>query len=286
MGRSLKIYVTEDSPRSLKKITQFNWSGYAFYGTREQIKSLSKREEGQSSGVYFLFSDLKSETVNMYVGESENFVNRLQNHIQKDWWTHFIVFQSEGSFLNKAHIRYLEYVFWDKANNSPEINLLNSQSPKKPNLSEDDISDLKVFEENMLFVLEALSLGFFSSNQDIASSSTVEGTYTCKVPNSDQHATMIKLADRYILKSGSCLKSTPRESFEKSKNGYFERWKKIMNPDYVEHTDQGYSILKKDLEFTSSSAAGAIVRAASTNGPLSWINKETGSTLKDELAND
>ena len=72
-GKSLRVYVTGDSPRSLKKVTEFNWSGYAFYGTREQIKQLSKREESESTGIYFLLTGINTEMVDMYIGETENF---------------------------------------------------------------------------------------------------------------------------------------------------------------------------------------------------------------------
>ena len=64
-GKSLRVFVTGNSPRSLKKITEFNWSGYAFYGMREQLNQLSKRDESGTTGIYFLLSDLNTEMVQM-----------------------------------------------------------------------------------------------------------------------------------------------------------------------------------------------------------------------------
>jgi hypothetical protein len=280
-SKSLRVFVTGSSPRSLKKITEFNWSGYAFYGTREQINQLSKREESGTTGIYFLLSYINTEMVQMYVGETENFLNRIKNHHQtKDWWTHFIVFQSEGNSLNKAHVRYLEYLFWQKANDSTQIQLMNDQNPKMPKLSEEDVADLKIFEDNILYILEAMNLGYFNSNSIISISSDSKDTYTCKVPNSEYEANMIISNETYILRSGSYLKRVPGESFARhNSGGYFKKWQEITNSDYVKHIDENTCQLLKDLEFSSPSAAGAMVRAAATNGLTSWKNTSTGLLL-------
>ncbi len=284
-GKSLRMFVTGNSPRSLKKITEFNWSGYAFYGTREQLNQLSKRTESEATGVYFLLSDINSEMVQMYVGETENFTQRIKNHHQtKDWWTHFIVFQSEGSSLNKAHVRYLEYIFWKKANSSTEIQLMNDQNPKMPKLAEEDMADLTIFEENILFILEAMNLGYFSSDHINLSTSKNCDEYICKVPNTEYEARLIKVDESYILKAGSYLKKKPRESFEKRNTGYFNKWQQITNSEIVEHIDDHVCKLKKDLEFSSPSAAGAMVRAGATNGLTNWKNKTTGKSIKEELS--
>lgn len=284
-GKSLRMFVTGNSPRSLKKFTEFNWSGYAFYGTREQINQLAKRPESENTGIYFLLSDINSEMVQMYVGETENFMKRIKNHHQtKDWWTHFIVFQSEGSSLNKAHVRYLEYIFWDKANNSTEIELMNDQSPKEPKLSEEDIADLRIFEENILFIMEAMNLGYFTTNKEAVLTGAHTSEYQCKVPNTDYIATMVNVDESYILKSGSYLRKVPRESFEKVNSGYFKKWQQITTSDFVEHINEKVCKLNKDLEFSSPSAAGAMVRAGATNGLTNWKNKVTGKSIKEELS--
>ena len=251
-GKSLRMFVTGNSPRSLKKITEFNWSGYAFYGPREQINQLASRPESEATGIYFLLSDINSEMVQMYVGETENFMRRIKNHHQtKDWWTHFIVFQSEGTSLNKAHVRYLEYLFWDKANNSPEIQLMNDMEPKEPRLSEEDIADFKIFEENILFILEAMNLSYFSTKKNVSTFSIESQEYSCKVPNSDYEARMVQIDESYILKAGSYLKKIPRESFERMNSGYFNKWQQITSSNIVEHINNEVCKLKEDLEFRS-----------------------------------
>ncbi|MFG1523854.1 GIY-YIG nuclease family protein [Halobacteriovorax sp. RZ-3] len=282
-GKSLRVFVTGDSPRSLKKVTEFNWSGYAFYGTREQIRQLAKRNESDSTGVYFLLSDINTEMVRMYVGETNNFLSRLKIHHQKkDWWTHFIVFQSNGNSLNKAHVQYLEHLFWEKANESTQIEVMNDQVIKQPSLSEEDVADLAIFEENILFILEAMNLGYFNSHKE-ASSSTDTVEYTSNVPYSEYSAQMLRIDDTYVLKAGSHLRTKARASFEKRNSGYFKKWQEIINSSNVEHIDNEVCRLNKDLEFSSPSAAGVMVKAGATNGLTQWRNTQTGKTIKEEL---
>lgn len=285
-GKSLRMYVTGNSPRSLKKVTEFNWSGYAFYGTREQLNQLTKRSEAEGTGIYFLLSDINSEMVQMYVGETENFMQRIKSHHQsKDWWTHFIVFQSEGASLNKAHVRYLEYIFWKMASESTEIQLMNDQTPKIPKLAEEDIADLSTFEENILFILEAMNLSYFSNNKTLSTANSGPvNEYSCKVPHTSHEARMLQIDETYVLKAGSFIKKIPRESFEKRNTGYFNKWLEITNSEMVEHINDKVCKLKVDLEFSSPSAAGAMVRAGSTNGLKHWKNIKTGQSIKDELA--
>jgi hypothetical protein len=286
-GKSLRVFVTGSSPRSLKKITEFNWSGYAFYGLREQLRQLSDQEESGTTGIYFLLSGINTEMIQMYVGETENFLQRIKNHHQKkDWWTHFIVFQSEGNSLNKAHVRYLEYIFWKKAEESAQIQLMNDQNPKMPNLSKEDVADLQIFEDNILYILEAMNLGYFSSSFLVTANDFNSTEYQCKIPSTDYEATMIKRGESYILKSGSYLKKRPKESFGKNNSGYYNKWQEITNSDYVKSIDSNVCLLEKDLEFNSPSAAGAMVRAGAINGLTTWKNKKTGKSIKEELSEE
>jgi len=285
-GKSLRIFVTGDSPRSIKKITEFNWSGHAFYGTREQLKQVYNRPESEATGIYFLLSDINTDMVQMYVGETENFSRRIKNHNQnKDWWTHFIVFQSEGSSLNKAHVRYLEYVFWKKANESTQIELMNDQNPKEPNLSEEDVADLRIFEENILYILEAMNLGYFTNHgSKITNINSSNGTeYKMGVPKTDYEAQMIMIDDKYILKAGSYVRLVSAESFEKRNQSYYKKWNQITNSDLVEKVNDEVGKLLEDLEFSSASAAGAIVKGRSTNGLANWKNAKSGLSIKEEL---
>lgn len=283
-SKSLKIFVTGDSPRSLKKITLFNWSGFAFLGTRTHKKQLEQRQEISGTGLYFLFSDPMDGIVKMYIGETDNFLERIKNHISnKEWWNHFIVFQANDS-LNKAHVRYLEQYFWSIAGKSPQIDLDNSTTAGGANLSEEDKADLEIFKENILYVLEALNLGYFQtgepSNKSVGDGQIYE---TNTLSGRNEKAYMDKVEDTYILKTGShlCLKAKP--SFENNHGSYYSKWKQLTTSKQVTKIDDDVCKLNVDLEFTSPSVCAALVKARATNGLTAWKNSKTNKSLKKEL---
>ncbi|WP_415064376.1 GIY-YIG nuclease family protein [Bdellovibrio sp.] len=285
--KSLKIFVTGDSPRSLKKITLFNWSGFAFLGTRNHKKQIEQRQELTGTGVYFLFSDPVDGIVQMYIGETDNFSKRIKDHIlatDKEWWSHFIAFQANDN-LNKAHVRFLEKYFWEVASKSPEIEVKNSAPASGANLSEEDQADLEIFKENILYILEALNLGYFQTNEISESQLAESHIYaTNTLANQDQSAYMVKVENTYILKAGSHICLRAKDSFQNAHGSYFQKWKEIVESSDVKKVNADLGVLQRDLEFTSPSVCGAIVKARATNGLTAWRNETTGKTLKEELA--
>ncbi|NJL25223.1 MAG: GIY-YIG nuclease family protein [Calothrix sp. SM1_5_4] len=95
----------------MKSVELVNWTGQAFIGRREHLKSVKNREELSEPGVYLLLNDgaEAGSAVDIYVGETDNFADRLTNHVQsKDFWSQFVVFVSKDKNLTKAHVRHLE----------------------------------------------------------------------------------------------------------------------------------------------------------------------------------
>ena len=152
-----------------------------------------------------------------------------------------------------------------------------------PKLSEEDISDLKTYEENIIYILEAMNLSYFSTEFPIDQTKNNLLKYECKLPNLEYKAYMIKQDEIYILTAGSYLKKESKQNFEKRNSGYYSKWYKITNSNDVENINENVCCLKVDLEFSSPSAAGAMVRAAATNGLITWKNTDTGKTIKAEL---
>lgn len=286
-GKSIRVFVTGNSPRSLKKITMFNWSGYSYYGTRNQLKDLKKREDASSQGIYFLFSEKEEGTVKLYIGETEDFINRIEQHARKkDWWTRFIVFQSKDNLLNKAHVKYLEHRFWSLAKETFEITLDNGeQSVSQTKLSEEDAADIKIFEENILYILEGLDISFFSKKKAEGISNITESDLYYVVTNDKEFpAFMARSEDVYILKAGSFLKKDAQESFMRHNSGYYKKWKELMESSKVEVVNDTYVKLLEDIELSSPSLCGSLVKARASNGNTTWKNKATDKTIQDEVA--
>jgi hypothetical protein len=293
-GKTLKIFVMGKEPRSLKSVELVNWTGLAYLGRREHLAQARKRNELNEPAVYLLLSDGAEDSgaIDIYVGETDNFAERLNSHAQsKSWWSQFIVFVSKDKNLTKAHVKYLECELYKLAHKAiGTLTVKNSVEPSGSSLPESDISAMSEFLENMTFVLESLGLSYFpphievespelqarKPNQisDPTSADGMEFYITLPrdlSPDSSEQprSHMIVRDGLYILKSGSLIRKAPRESFVN--HSYHGLWKQIVESDAVAVT-QNSNLLKttRDIEFRSPSGAGAIVRGGQTNGRTDW----------------
>jgi hypothetical protein len=281
--RSIKIFVLGDNARSLKKITMFNWSGFAFWGQNNHLKQYKTRDESKGQGIYFLYKENEG-VLDLYIGETESGEQRLtSNNITKDFWDKFIIFHSADNSLNKAHVKYLERFFVNMARNTFQINLKNS--PKditETKLSESDIADIEIFKDNIIYVLETLNISFFSGQYNIEKDQNDFVRYECT--STDLKAFMKMTNEAFFLERGSQIRAIPTDSFKNSCQSYYRKWEEIVNDSsFSEKVDNKYYRLIKDIELTSSSAAGAIVNARATQGPTAWRNVDTGKLLAEDL---
>ena len=78
------------------------------------ISKCTDRKELNNTGVYFLIGkDEDGITDNVYIGEAENVLPRINQHIvagNKEWqdWPESVMFINKDDALNKAIIKYLE----------------------------------------------------------------------------------------------------------------------------------------------------------------------------------
>jgi hypothetical protein len=305
-GRTLKIFVMGREPRSLKSVELANWTGFAFIGGRQHVEQARQRKELNEPAIYMLLNEgsIDGGTVDIYIGETEDFLDRIQQHVRtKDWWTQFVVFVARDNNLTKAHVKYLEAEIYKLARNSiGTLVVKNGNIPPGASLPESDISTMNEFLENIIFVLESLGLSYFQNidpNNEIARiASLQESNLHTNDFNTQRRESALIAADgmefyislprdlakseeealrsymvvrngSYVLKKGSLIRKTSTERF--SDYNYYSLWKQITESDAVAPNDNTNLLLTtRDIEFTAPSAAGAIVRARSTNGRTEW----------------
>ena len=293
VGKTIKIYVRGNTPKSLKSIEIINWSGKAFMGHRNHLKQLKEIPELSETGIYFLLSNNdESGLTEIYIGETDSSSQRINQHVNKPWWDTFIVFVSRD--LTKAHVRYLESKLYNLAKKSvSSLKVMNDGYPGGSKLSESEACSMEEFADNMIFMLESLGLGLFQSDSENTDESeenkiernspkvfpknyeATEGmTFQISLPkdiaSSNEKAIMTVKNESFILKTGSMIrKNAAGESFEGS--SYNELWKQIISSDAVKKAENSELLVTvRDLEFKSPSAAAAIVRARATNGRTEW----------------
>ena len=299
-GKTLEIFVMGKEPRSLKKVELSNWNGIAFIGRRQHVEQVRTRPELNEPAIYMLLSDKRDGggLTDIYIGEAEDFSNRLKQHIrdpEKDWFDQFIVFVA-GHSLTKAHVKYLESELCKLANRS--IGMLrprNGNTPAGASLPESGIATMDEFLENIIFVLESLELSYFQENQSVITQleepkileNSLDGMeFQITLPrelstnqNEFLKSYMIVRNGSYVLKAGSFVRKDPTDAF---KDNSYELWKQIVNSDSVTTVDNN-KVLKttRDIEFNAPSGAGAIVRARATNGRVEWKRITDEKSLND-----
>jgi hypothetical protein len=121
-GKTIKKFLIDGDPNGRMSCELSNWSGKAYKIPRIKIKECTDRVDLTGTGVYLLFGKDDSGKDQVYVGEAESILMRLnQQLIKKEFWNEAIVFVSKDENLNKAHIKYLENRLYAKLESAIEF---------------------------------------------------------------------------------------------------------------------------------------------------------------------
>lgn len=273
---TIKLFLVHGSPNGLRTAELSNWSGKAVAAPRTEISDLLKREELSSPGFYLLTGvDPESGDRAIYIGEAENVTNRLKGHASKDFWNSATVFVSKDENLTKAHIRYLEGILIEKANNNGGAVVMNSAS-SGAKLPESDAAEMDVFLEKCLQLLPVLGVSDFNEKVDQVSES--KDLLYCKIKGLT--ATGKRTANGFIVFAGSQAVLEHRPSAKRMR----AKREQLLEKGLLEQKSD-YLIFTKDVEFGSPSTAGSVVRGGNTNGLTNWKNAN-GIQLKEIEENE
>lgn len=158
MGKTIKIYLPDESIAGIRHAEITNWSGQALACPRSRFQELRDWPEVQRPGVYFLFG-VDDETGNdaVYIGEAEVAIDRLSSHFTgKDFWFEVVTFTSKDENLTKAHVRYLESRLVGMAKQAGRYQVMNFASPQLPSLPRSDRDAMEEFLGAAKMLLGAL----------------------------------------------------------------------------------------------------------------------------------
>ena len=273
---TLKIFLAFGDPKRLKTAELSNWTGKAVAGPRSEFDKVLAREESLSPGVYFLTgTDPESNKNAIYIGEAECIRDRIKGHLGRDFWNHVTFFVTKDENLTKAHIRYIEGRLIEIAKSAGRFVVMNSQSSGSK-LPESDREDMEVFLEKMQQVLPVLGIEAFVSAVSKDQRNTQRELLTCRIK--DISASGYLTPNGIVVLSGSQAVLQERDSAKNYPGVLSQRNKLIEDNDLVVQ-DNKY-VFTKDVEFSSPSAAAAVVHGGSANGLIAWKDKD-GKTLKE-----
>jgi hypothetical protein len=273
---TIKIFLTHGDPKRLRTAELSNWTGKAVAGPRSEFDSVLARDESQKSGVYFLTGvDPETGKSAVYIGEAESIRDRVKGHLDKDFWNHIVFFTSKDENLTKAHIRYLEGRLIEQTRQAGRAEVKNSQG-SGARLPESDREDMEIFLEKIHQLLPVLGVEVLVPTTVSAEGTTELEPLSCEIKGlkAAGHLT----PNGIVVLAGSQAVLNERPSSQKYPWAFNMRQKLKEEGALTLRTD--HLLFTQDVEFSSPSAAAAVIHGGHANGLISWKNKD-GKTLKE-----
>ena len=274
---TIKLFLPQGDAKRLRVGEVSNWTGKALAAPRTELEDLLARDELESSGVYFLLGVSADTGANLaYIGEAEVIRDRLRQHKTKDFWNSVVVFVSKDENLTKAHIRYLENRLLQEARTIGRYALENSNS-SNPKLPESDREDMEVYLSRIRQVLPVLGSDLLSPIAGSVKLAHPQPQLVCRIKNAIARGR--RTEGGFVVFAKSTAVPAVRPSAEAQYPNTVALRKKLIADNTLVEGD-GLYVFTKDVEFSSPSAAAAVIHGGSANGLTAWKD-ESGKTLKE-----
>lgn len=273
-SKTIQMYIFNGNPNGRIMCELSNWNGRVYKISRNDIFEFSKRSDAGNTGVYFLFGkdDTNSDTI--YIGEAEDMLTRIRQHLKDiNYWNDCILVISKDNLLNKAHVKYLENKFYLMAQKSGRAIIINKTIPTCSSISEYDEAMLEEFMSNTKLLVNTLGYKVFDSIEEssIKKNQAEVIFYINAARGAD--AKGIIVADGFaVLKNSKIAASTAPSMSISLKN----LRTKLINDKII---DENFKFTK-DYIFTSPSLAASIVMGRNANGRTEWKTSDH-KTLKE-----
>lgn len=273
---TIKIFLVHGDPKRLRVAGLSNWTGKAIAGPRSEFDEVLTREESAKSGVYFLTgTDPESGKPAIYIGEAENIRDRVKSHLDKDFWNQIVFFVSTDENLTKAHVRYLEGKLIEKARTAGRALVTNGQT-SGAKLPESDREDMEVFFEKINQLLPVLGVELLVPSSGAVAEALGKDVLVCEIKGVKARGQ--RIPNGFLVLKGSQAVLQERPSSEKYP--WARNMRQELTAEGVLVGQKDHLLFTKDAEFSSPSAAAAVVHGGHVNGLIVWKNAE-GKTLKE-----
>ncbi len=273
-GKAIELFLVNGTADSLVTAELSNWNGKAIKIPRTEVAACD-RDDIKGVGVYFLICQEDDGTDSVYIGEAENVLDRLAQHLreyqsgkEKYYWNTAVAFV--GRDLNKALIRYLENRFVEIAKDCGRYTILTKNTYKKTVLKEAQVATMEEFIDNVKILINTLGYKVLVP----VPKATADTTYLyCK--GSGASAKGFVSSGGFTVVAGSTVSDHTVPSLETRGKTYYNLRKALEGDGTI--TDGTFS---RDYEFKAPSAASAVVLGHTSNGNVDW-KTENGIKLKD-----
>jgi len=163
------------------KMLSFLRSAYSFVKSSYKENPLAYQDYDLAKpGVYMLISE---DNKSIYIGESDNILERLNTHYSTDekteYWVKTMVFVADGNYpLNISQIKYIESKLLEYAKSVAQIhvvdvNLKNKKPSLLPNISTNDKVVAENFLGDIITLTKTLGIDFFDISKTIVTADEI-----------------------------------------------------------------------------------------------------------------
>lgn len=274
-SKSINIFLPTGSADGPIELEMLNWNGMVIKIPRKEV-STYEGAELDKPGVYFLFCKDEEDGEAVYVGEAENLLLRLKQHIQSHkkgtekffWQTAVCV---SGKDLNKALIKYLENFYCLQVKMSSKYELLTQKSSPQMTLKRAELAAMEEFTDNVNMLMGAIGYSILESS---TGASSQERTFFYCRTKTGADAKGFNSESGFTVCTGSkIVEQCGSKTFQESR--YFELLEKLKESGVIEN-----GTFIKEYTFSSPTAAADIVTQSYVSGNEYWSD-ENGKKLKE-----
>ena len=273
-GKAIELFLVNGTAESLITAELSNWNGKAIKIPRTEMSSC-ERDDIKGVGVYFLICQEDDGTDSVYIGEAENVLDRLTQHLrdyqsgkEKYYWNTAVIFV--GRDLNKALIRYLENRFVEIAKECGRYTVLTKNTYKNTVLKEAQIASMEEFIDNVKILINTLG---YKVLVPVPKANDETIYLYCK--GSGASAKGFVSAGGFTVLEGSTVSDHTVPSLETKGKTYYNLRNALIKDGTI--SDR---VFTRDYEFKAPSAASAVILGHTSNGNVDWKTAD-GVKLKD-----
>ena len=262
MGKTVTTYLIDGDPKGTQYAFISNKICQMYVVPRSNLSYLNEQEKLQKPAFYILVGEDETTKPQAYIGETENFRERVKDHEnKKSFWQKALIFVSKDADMTKVDVQYIEHKAITEAKKSNTFTLNeNKQVPKAPNLPEYQRDTMDEFFEDIKFLASFIGCNIF----EITKPKEEHIFYT---KGRGGNAKGFYSSSGFTVLKGSVIAEESTPSFH-----WKEKREKLLS-EYT--TKKGLAlIVTSDITFSSPSTAAMFCLGRSANGWDEWKDKE------------
>ena len=233
-----------------------------FVVPRSNLAYLNTQEKLQKPAFYILLGEDEATKPQAYIGETENFRERVKDHdSKKSFWQKALIFVSKDADMTKVDVQYLEHKAIAEAKKANCFVLNdNKQTPKAPNLPEYQRDSMDEFFEDVKFLASFIGCNIFEVSQP-----KTEHIFYTKGRGCD--AKGFYSSNGFTVLKGSVIAKAmvPSFSWKEKREGMVQEYA-VAEGDRL--------TLTSDKIFSSPSTAASFCLGRPSNGWMDWKDKD------------